>query len=616
MVSSLSRSVLTVGDKRSSSEVDLPVALVNPMSVESSHNIQSNNPFQQNNEDYIQRERELFKARMAAAKEKSARRRYVRRPYARRTTRRSGPSPYYYERHLRDWAGGTNGLRNMYGSTWATANETQKLNRQKAGFYGLGSYGSRIGAKVGSWIGNRVQGAITGKGMYTGQGSYAPVYGNTLMEGGDSAMQVHGVNDETEAIIFSHTEFISDVYGAPTNKFHIEGYEINPGVEFSFPWLSQIAANYEQFQLIQLVYQFKSTVNATTAGNGQTGTIMMATNYNADAGLFTDKIEMVSYAAAQSGRLTDDLIHGVECDPLKTENSKKFIRTGPVLDDLKNYDHGIFQLAQVNIPSEFNNQQVGELWVTYTVKLAKPKMGVNRELLQTSDRYFIQSNEVVDVSLTGTSNSLYLFTPPSGVTVNSKTNLYASLNNNMRTKWLCASGENGDILLPSTLAGCVEVTLMARVKFTNTFLSGTVTHDDEHPRLEIDTAGNINVSQSLLMPSLGDPSISDVFSTSAGYVPKAGDWHSVHRMYEVQSDGTESDSVPWSRTVHLYAVHRFRVETASGNQNNVLSPKIVFKFNNGTSFRVYSAVAELKMIRDDHKATGMKEVVSVGTRVR
>lgn len=216
--------------------------------------------------------------------------------------------------------------------------------------------------------------AMAGRGAYSGRGAY-----NNLVVGGRESMDISSPNDETQTFTISHCEYLQDVFGAPDSKFYLEAWQLNPGLVENFPWLAQIAANYEEYEFIQLLFHFKSTVdvNATNNNNGATGTLIMATNYNPSAPNFVNKESMMQYHGSNSGRLVEDHTHGVECDPEKNAGSaQKYVRSSPVVvnQDLKTYDLGKFQLAQVNTPSAFNNQQIGELWVTYTVKLTKPRL--------------------------------------------------------------------------------------------------------------------------------------------------------------------------------------------------------------------------------------------------
>jgi hypothetical protein len=233
---------------------------------------------------------------------------------------------------------------------------------------------------------NKAAQGMLGNGLY-GRGAYQTVHNNLFT--GD-AMGVIGGHNENQEVVISHSEYLQDVYGPSTSKFTNQGLQLNPGLAENFPWLAQMAANYEEYEFIQLVFHFKSTVDpsATNNTNGATGTIIMCTNYNPDAKDFETKEAMMQYHGAASGRVTDDMVHGVECDPkLNAGTATKYVRIFNTESSKKDFDLGRFQWALVNIPSAFENSQVGELWVTYTVRLQKPKLTVSLGRQLAIDRF-------------------------------------------------------------------------------------------------------------------------------------------------------------------------------------------------------------------------------------
>jgi len=293
-----------------------------------------------------------------------------------------------------------------FGPSMRTATAEQRAFRRQTGFTGRGLYsgrgkfdwkglesaGSRFFRKTIPAIesmGDRVlrsgtiqklQGiaqGFSGGGLYSGRGLYGA---NNLISGAGSreSMSFESPNDETQSLILTHKEYVGDIFGPGSAAFSNTAYAINPGLSAQFPFLAQFAANFDEYELIQMVFEFHSTVDATATNNnsGNTGTIIMATNYKSDASLFLTKEEMIQYHGGVSGRLTDPLQHGVECDPNKNAlGGAKFVRTQPVANtDIKTYDSGIFQLAIQNCPQPFQNNQIGELWVHYKVKLSKPKL--------------------------------------------------------------------------------------------------------------------------------------------------------------------------------------------------------------------------------------------------
>ncbi|QMW68628.1 capsid protein [Crucivirus-453] len=233
---------------------------------------------------------------------------------------------------------------------------------------------------------NKAAQGMLGNGLY-GRGAYQTVHNNLFT--GDS-MGVIGGHNENQEVVISHSEYLQDVYGPASSKFTNQGLQLNPALAENFPWLAQMAANYEEYEFIQLVFHFKSTVDpsASANNNGATGTIIMCTNYNPDSKDFATKEAMMQYHGAASGRVTENMVHGVECDPHKNAGvATKYTRIFNNSESKKDFDLGRFQFALVNLPTAFENSQVGELWVTYTVRLQKPKLTVSLGRQLPIDRF-------------------------------------------------------------------------------------------------------------------------------------------------------------------------------------------------------------------------------------
>lgn len=162
----------------------------------------------------------------------------------------------------------------------------------------------------------------------------------------------------------------------------VDQIPLNPGLLNSFPWLSQIAANYEEYEFLQLAVTFKSTINPSIATNGQVGQVCIATNYNADQDGFGSKEEMISYSGGMSAKTSSSMIHGVECDPSKNSGSAgKYVRPGAVVGSLKEFDLGTTFISVLNAPTSYLGQALGELWISYTVQLRKPRITVGENYL-------------------------------------------------------------------------------------------------------------------------------------------------------------------------------------------------------------------------------------------
>jgi hypothetical protein len=224
-----------------------------------------------------------------------------------------------------------------------------------------------------------------------GIGEYTTTVSNPIVNDGAGMPVPSFRKGAVGAVTISHREYISDIFGpAGAGTFQNTVYPINPGVITTFPWLSQIATNYEEYTLKQLIFFYRSTVTDFVATNGQVGSVIMATQYNPSDAPFASKQDAMEYDLAVSGKVSGNVMAGVECDPKQLSGSVgKYVRAGPVRsdDDLKSYDVGNLNMCISNIPQQFANQALGELWVSYTVELRKPKFFVSRGLAIARDAF-------------------------------------------------------------------------------------------------------------------------------------------------------------------------------------------------------------------------------------
>ncbi len=231
-----------------------------------------------------------------------------------------------------------------------------------------------LGPQAGMLAGDIVKKG-TSKFIGGGRGSYNT---NVLVEGSSyTPMAFASMTDEQGDMICTHSEYVRDIYGNPSDSdFEVQCLNINPGLEQTFPWLSQIAQNFDEYVMIQCLFTFRSTLtDVISDNNGQVGQVIMVTQYNVDKPAFAQKHLMMQYNGSQSSRSTESALHGIECDPAKLSGAEgKRIRTKPLpKGNLMDYDHAKFQLAVSNTPVGIASQTIGELWVSYKVLLRKPK---------------------------------------------------------------------------------------------------------------------------------------------------------------------------------------------------------------------------------------------------
>lgn len=205
---------------------------------------------------------------------------------------------------------------------------------------------------------------IFGSGDYTMQ--------NTCWNASSQVPIMHSAN---ESVVIKHREYIADISmaGAP---FTLQTFNINPGLSASFPYLSAIASNFQQYRFKGLVFEFKTTsATALVSGtNTAMGSVMLAVQYRSDAPNFATKTQLLNEMWSVDTVPSTNVVLPVECAPAETVLTHQYIRTGGVgTGDIKMFDLGLLSVATQGGQSGQNNI-VGELWVSYDVELFKPQL--------------------------------------------------------------------------------------------------------------------------------------------------------------------------------------------------------------------------------------------------
>lgn len=265
---------------------------------------------------------------------------------------------------------------------WANTPEYWKKRYWRRRITGRGTYrmdpeapfgrrwGGYLGSKIGEWAGGLAHSAFTG---LTGLGDYK-VRRNVFLNGNLPQMSNQPSGGGT---VIRFQEFLTDVYTSGTaGAFKIDSWVINAANPSTFPFLSQIAANYEQYELEGIVFAFQSrSSDALNSTNTALGSVMMATQYDTLDPLFNSKMEMLNYEFSTSCKPSENALHMVECDPRQTTINELYTLYNEVVPtgaDPRLYYLGRFSLATTGFQG--TNVNIGELRVTYQVRLLKPKL--------------------------------------------------------------------------------------------------------------------------------------------------------------------------------------------------------------------------------------------------
>jgi len=176
-----------------------------------------------------------------------------------------------------------------------------------------------------------------------------------------------------------HREFLTDVSG--TVAFAGSDFYLNPGLSATFPWLSSIAKNYEQYRFHGLLFEFKSTsATAVSSTNTALGTVVLVTDFDDLDLSYTTKQEMEAAVGCVSTVPSRSVIHPVECAPRQTPIDKLWVRSVEYSDyatvDPRLFDLGRFTIATSGMQAA---STIGELWVSYDVEFFKPQLNTSND---------------------------------------------------------------------------------------------------------------------------------------------------------------------------------------------------------------------------------------------
>lgn len=270
--------------------------------------------------------------------------------------------------------------KNYYAKNLAA--ETRANNKtSRAGWQaGGGIVGGAIGEALfpaGGLLPGSALGSMAGDALATimGYGDYK-IKKNVFMSGRLPVM--HNIPKNGGCVI-RFQEYLGDVYTtaniAKPDEFNIQEYNINAADNYTFPWLSQIASNFEQYDFEGMVFQYKSTsANALNSTNTALGSVMLATQYDVSDPVFKSKTEMLNYEYSNSIKPSENCLHMIECAKGQNVLSDLYTLNGaiPAGTDPRMFNLGRFCIATVGFQAA--NVNVGELHVTYQVSLKKPKL--------------------------------------------------------------------------------------------------------------------------------------------------------------------------------------------------------------------------------------------------
>lgn len=243
----------------------------------------------------------------------------------------------------------------------------------------VGQAASLAGRAAGTLLGNSNLGQLAAEKLagYFGYGDY-DVHRNSLMgKGADVGLTFEKDGRRGTRII--EREYIGDLRAGGTivngaSTFNIQGFPINPGMPQTFPWLSSIAQQFEEYRPNGIIFEFISTSSVYNGTSQALGVVVTATDYDPSDALYVNKLQMESADYSMSCKASDNLLHGIECDPKERGDAVLYVRSSgvPSTDNVKFYDLGIFQIATQGM--SVAGVTLGEVWVSYDITFYKKQL--------------------------------------------------------------------------------------------------------------------------------------------------------------------------------------------------------------------------------------------------
>jgi hypothetical protein len=187
-----------------------------------------------------------------------------------------------------------------------------------------------------------------------------------------------------DGMLITHREYVGDISGS--QQFQTAyNLNLNPADPSTFPWLSKLATNFEQYEFLGLLFEYRPTSGMVGSTSPALGSISICTQYDWYEPAFQSKSQMDSYEFSTDVIPCSGAFHPVECAPKQTVSAIKYIANGSMSGDSRLYQMGYTQVSTAGMQSSY---VCGQLWVTYHVRLLKPRISPSVSYAPTLNLYF------------------------------------------------------------------------------------------------------------------------------------------------------------------------------------------------------------------------------------
>lgn len=232
-------------------------------------------------------------------------------------------------------------------------------------FAALGSNFGPMGA-----LGGEVLSQLTGRGDYQ-------VKKNSIVHAQVGPEGMSFSPEGSASVRIQKREFLGVLTAdaADPSAFRQMQYRLQGTDPKSYPWMSGIAQHFTEWELMGAIISYEST-SSNYSSSMALGTVAIATQYNANELPYSDMTQMLQAAFHTRGNPSEDLIHGIECDPSLQVSERLFTRRPGAKGGPNLYDHGVVTVATEGLPSAAAGEVIGRIYITYDVVLSIPALPI------------------------------------------------------------------------------------------------------------------------------------------------------------------------------------------------------------------------------------------------
>lgn len=228
--------------------------------------------------------------------------------------------------------------------------------------------GSKFGPLGG--LGGQLLSQLTGRGDYQ-------VKKNSIMHAQVGPEGVSFSPEGSATIRVQKREFLGVLRADAITpaEFRQQQYRLQCTDGNTFPWLAGIAEHFTEWEIEGAVVSYEST-SSNYSSSMALGTVAIATQYNSNELPYADMTQMLQSAFHTRGNPSEDMMHGIECDPALQASERLYTRRPGTKGPANLYDHGVVTIATEGLPTLAANEVIGRLYVTYDIKLSLPALPI------------------------------------------------------------------------------------------------------------------------------------------------------------------------------------------------------------------------------------------------